>query len=276
LPADDPEGPWPQGQWLERHLQTHGQKDDEDSPWSFEREFYIRIPEGYDHNRPYPIVFQGPGCGGTHPVEGTYDFDGSRDQFVMVALRPQYGIHYETCFDDKEGEDSIDWPFFESLVDYMKARTCLDENRMFAAGNSSGAWLANELGCKYAGNTEGYNIRAVGPNTGGLPPVGQEAPICSGQPLAGIWIGDLRDPSNPWEGNVLAIERALRVNGCSNPDYHAAATELFEVPDQPDICRRVLGCPPDYPVVYCTFDNGTHEFHRDFGDVAFPRFFLSL
>lgn len=241
-------------------------------PWSVTRDYYVWLPVGYDSNRAYPLVFQGPGCGGS----GTdvYTLGGSQGpgvggNVIRVGLTPPpasvgHGTNpNQGCFDDKEGDDSVDFVFYERLRDTLKNQLCYDENRVFAVGNSSGSWLANELGCKYAGDTRGYALRGIVANTGGLPTETAFRPTCSNAPLSGMWIQELGDPVNLFSGNVVAIDRAMTVNGCSNTRYESA--ELVNYPiggGNPDsTCKRIQGCPEPYPLVVCALAGNAHAPH---------------
>src|SRR5258708_2622741 len=33
-------------------------------PWTYTRDYYVTLPAGYMNTKAYPLVFQGPGCGG--------------------------------------------------------------------------------------------------------------------------------------------------------------------------------------------------------------------
>jgi poly(3-hydroxybutyrate) depolymerase len=164
-------------------------------PWTVTREYAVSLPAGYDPNHPYPLVLQGPGCGGSATDVYTLENGagpGVGDLVIRVGLTPPpasvgHGTNpNQGCFDDKESDDSVDFAFYEQLLDALKKDLCYDENRVFAVGNSSGSWLANELGCKYAGDTHGHALRGIIANTGGLPSEPAFRPSCSSSPMAGM------------------------------------------------------------------------------------------
>jgi poly(3-hydroxybutyrate) depolymerase len=121
----------------------------------------------------YELVFEAPGCSGNGAVVQSLSPTndnmgvGANRTVIRVGLTPPplsvgHGTNPgEGCFDDKEGDDSVDFVFYESLLDKLETELCYDENRVFAAGTSSGAWLANELACKCAGDTHGHALRGV-------------------------------------------------------------------------------------------------------------------
>jgi predicted esterase len=295
------------GELVKYTLQTSGTKDpncadklQDNQPvcgeWSVPRDYYVWLPPDYDKTNAYPLVLEGPGCGG----DGTNVYSlsplnavtgpsvGVNGTVIRVGLTPPpasigHGTNPgEGCFDDKEGEDSVDLVFYETLIDKLKNELCYDENRVFASGSSSGAWLANELGCKYAGNTEGYAIRGVLANGGGLPTQPQYLPTCSKLPQAGLWLWETGDPSGPFISNKFAVARAMSVNGCAGTDYDAAKAsgmlENFPIGNgKPDAtCQRILGCMPQHPLVVCELPGSSHVSHDDVVNSAFATFLLTL
>jgi hypothetical protein len=243
------------------------------STWRTEpvpRDHYIYLPEGYDPNVPYNLVLLAPGCGGN----GTniYDYDanaGGTAIRVGVSPGPSYMGHgtnpNQGCFDDKEGDDSIDWVQYEMMYDQLNQQLCFDRNRVFAGGNSSGAWWANELGCKYAGDAT-RPVRAVIPNAGGFPTEPPYKPTCTQAPLAGMWIREVGDQIAGFDGNKAAIARAMPLNDCmfaTHPDN--ALFEDFPIGGgQPDsTCKLIANCDPLYPLVTCPLPGNGHGSHDE-------------
>lgn len=236
--------------------------DSKTGPWAYTREYYVWLPADYDATRVYPLVIQAAGCGsdGTDVYALSPANDGAgtgvNGSVIRVALAPppnEIGhviAPDQGCFDDREGDDSVEWPFYEGVLDALRTRLCFDEQRVFATGNSSGAWLANELACKYAGDTKGHAIRGIASNGGGLPTQAQYAPTCTGKPFAALWI-DTGNPVNSYPSSS-AIQLALKANGCEASSLDVAKSESFPVSGQPDAnCLKVLGCPTEYPLVVC-------------------------
>jgi hypothetical protein len=246
-------------------IATSGQKassrcaDGKCGPWSYAREYFVTLPASYDGTKPLPLVFVGPGCGGVGTQLGA--FAPSPGDVIRVGLTPPPNdIEHATnpgqgCFDDKEGDDSVDFVFYESLYDVLKAQLCFDKNRVFAAGTSTGGWLAIELGCKYGGDAE-RPIRAIVANNGGLPTTAAFAPTCSGKPHAGLFIFNADDSSNGSTaaiGGRAAINQAMLVDGCAQTNLALATLDDFPIGggNAPSTCKRVAGCSPLDPIVLC-------------------------
>ena len=250
-------------------------------PWSVPRDYYVNLPANYDMNKAYPLVLEGPGCGGNgtdiYPLNNGVD-----NTVIRVGLTPPpnsigHGTNEnQGCFDDKEGDDSVDWVFYETMYDKLNAEggVCFDRNRVFSAGNSSGSWFSNELGCKYAGDAK-RPVRAVLPNTGGLPMDPKWEPTCTNKPMAGMWAHEVGDTTNPFTGNKFAIARAMKVNGCTGAmDYDTATLENFPIgggkPD--DTCKKIANCPALYPLVVCALPGTAHGSHDDVVNPGFSTY----
>lgn len=248
------------------------------------REFTVYLPQGYDMNKAYPLVFQGPGCGGdstqVYPLNGN-----AGNTIIRVGLKPPpnsvgHGTNEnQGCFDDKEGDDSLDWTFYETLYDQvLNPGLCFDRNRVFSAGNSSGSWFSNELGCKYAGDAK-HPVRGVMPNTGGLPTETQYVPKCTTAPMAGMWIHETGDTTNPFSGNKVAIKRAMGLNKCVGATDYDDAVNKNMLENFPigggvgdDVCKKITGCDPLYPLVVCPLPGNGHGSHDTQANNGFSTF----
>lgn len=283
------------GVFVKHTLQTSGTKapncaDAQCGAWSYLRDYYVWLPKLYEKARAYPLVLEGPGCTGTglsvYSLSSTNTEVGAglNGSVIRVGLTPPPNeIGHATspnqgCFDDREGDDSVDVVFYETLIDKLKDELCYDENRVFVAGYSSGAWLANELGCKYAGNTGGYAIRGVLSARGYLPTEAAFRPTCSDKPMAGTWVVDLGEPVAPVNQWHVAINRAMTVNGCSESDYELAQHAAYPIGGgRPDsTCQKVVGCPTDYPLVVCPLPGVTKTNLDEIANPAFATFLQSL
>ncbi|HEY1533430.1 MAG TPA: hypothetical protein VGF76_05415, partial [Polyangiaceae bacterium] len=275
-------------------VQTMGSKpadaaDSKKGPWSYEREYTVTLPVGYDPNQPYPLVFEGPGCGGAStsviPLsDPNFDTPNVGNTVIRVGLKPPPNdIGHATnrnqgCFDDYDSNYSVDWLFYETLYDKLAAQLCFDKNRVFASGDGSGALFANELACKYAGDAS-RPIRAVLSNSGGLPPDPGAVPTCSMQPMAGMWVHKTNDMERPFTMAKDAIARAMHVNGCTvGTSYDDASFENFPIGGgKPDsTCKKIVGCPELYPLVVCAFVGSAQSADDDVTNPGFSKFIRLL
>ena len=248
-------------------------------PWTDTREYYVRLPIGYDKNKPYPVVFEGPGCGGHG--NNLYTIPTFDSTVIRIGLTPSaYWQKYHAtnpsqgCFDDKDGDKSVDWVFYEDLYDLLASTACFDRNRVFFGGNSSGAWLANEAGCKYAGAAK-YAVRGVMPNNGSLPTEPMYAPTCTDQAMAALWVRTNPDATDQFDTSVFAINRALKVAGCipAGVTFSNAMFEGFPISAaDATSCKRFTGCPDAAPLVVCTLAANPQTANQSTVVVAWPAF----
>lgn len=226
------------------------------------RDYWVYLPANYDPTKQYPLVIQGPGCSGTGG--GIYSLPGAKDNAIRIGISPpDRSVGHATnpgqgCFDDKEGDDSLDFVFYETLYDELNDALCFDRNRVFAVGDSSGASLANELGCKYAGDMHGRPIRGVVSKSGLLPTEAEYAPTCTTQPMAGLWLYNADDFGTPAPQPNDAVGRAMKVNGCMGAvDMNDAIAKGLVVSfpigggNADNVCKLIQGCSELYPLVVC-------------------------
>ena len=159
------------------------------------------------------------------------------------------------------------------MYDTLTSTLCVDRNRVFASGNSSGGTLANELGCKYAGDAL-RPIRGIMPNTGGLTTDPKFTPTCTTKPIAGMWMGETGDSTQPWSGSIVAINRAIMVNGCSGGSWGTTPTANYAVGGgvADTLCQRITGCPALYPLVVCAIPGNQHASHDTIANPGFSTF----
>jgi poly(3-hydroxybutyrate) depolymerase len=218
------------------------------------RNYYLRLPTGYNPAQAYPTVFLGPGCGGDGksvlPIQ-----DASKGNAILVGLSP-----VGQCF-KTNGATSPDNPFFDAVLKEVEASTCVDTGKIFVAGFSSGSWLANQLGCVRANV-----LRGQGNCTGGLP--GGLA-TCAG-PIAAILAHDTTDTANVIAGGIAARDRILKINGCVGTD-----TVAYDA-GTPSPCVQYTGCPAAYPVVWCPTTGKGHSDQIPISTTGFWKFWASL
>jgi poly(3-hydroxybutyrate) depolymerase len=269
---------------LEGAIQTMGRKpaccaDGVCGAWSYARDYVVWLPKGYDNTKAYPLVFQGPGCGGA--ALNVLPLGDAGAQVIRVGLTPppndiqRVNLPGQGCFDDDDGDSSVDWVFYEDLYDRLAAHLCFDRNRVFASGNQGGGSFADALGCKYAGDAA-RPIRGVLVDNGGLPAEPLYAPTCTTSPMPGIWIFKTTSAAVV-AASKRAISRAMVVNGCTTATtYDDATFEAFPIANNPaQVCQRIMGCPPPYPLVVCTLARGAQSGDEDVTSPAFSAF-LSL
>jgi poly(3-hydroxybutyrate) depolymerase len=199
-----------------------------------EREYFVRLPEGYDPMKPYRLMFTFPGC--TGKGDGAVPlFNAPGADAIFVGPSPD-----GDCF--VYGLDSKDVAFFDEMLKVVEANYCVDQNRIFTSGHSSGSWLSNVLGCQRSNI-----LRAQGNISGALP--GLDLSKCLTQSIAGMLIHDQDDPDNDVSGGIKARDRLRELNGCG--------TETKPIAPEP--CVEYQGCNSGYPVIWCQTQGEGHS-----------------
>ena len=225
------------------------------------RRYFTKLPQNYDPNKPYPIVFYGPGCGGTGS-EGT-PIDGSiQNRAIFVFL-----LYTNACFRTGD-ENSPEIPYFGKALQEVQDNFCTDSGRVFVSGYSSGAWLSNLLACAH-----GDKIRAIGTAAGGIV---QSHPPCKGK-VAAIMHAGTGDNDNPIvniddqtgidEGSGAARDLHRTNNGCGK--------ETLPWDPMFPSCQVYQGCASGYPIVWCQ-ENVRHSNGEEVSAQGFMKFWMSL
>jgi poly(3-hydroxybutyrate) depolymerase len=234
----------------------------------FEGRYYISLPAGYDPSTRYPLGFAFHGDGRNHfdcRDPDCYEFQGVIGPHAvlvyMQSLRepPDAG---ETGWGDAR-DDNV--AFFEATLDALTAELCIDEQRVFVAGTSSGAIFANVLGCRL-----GDRLLAVAPIAGSTP----ETEQCTGTPAA-LVVHGVDDPHVTFESGQAARDFYAARNGCSPSTEPPIATVHDEIrakrDAQPTVeataCVEYTDCS-SAPVRWCEhsyggYDDSTHGWPFD-------------
>jgi poly(3-hydroxybutyrate) depolymerase len=238
----------------------------------FEGRYHVSIPADYDPSIRYPLGFAFHGDGRNHfdcRDPDCYGFQGVIGQqavlVYMQSLRdPPDAV--EGGWGDAR-DDNV--AFFEAVLDATTAELCIDDQRVFVAGTSSGAIFANVLGCRL-----GDRLLAVAPVAGSTP----ETDDCAGTPAA-LVIHGVDDPHVTFEKGQAARDFYAARNGCSLSTEPPIATIHDDIRAKRDADPTVeaTACV-DYtdcgaaPVRWCEhsyggYDDSTHGWPPDAGQL---------
>lgn len=209
------------------------------------RSFILRIPEGYNNNNPYRLIFGFHWRGGTaNDVDSggssgfTWSYYGLRQlaNNTAIFVAPQ-GLN--NGWANSGGEDLT---FVDDLIRLIEADLCVDTTQRFAGGFSYGGGMSYALACARA-----TVFRAVAVYSGA------QLSGCGGgtQPIAYLGLHGLRDDVlNISLGRSLR-DTFVRNNGCTaqNPPEPAQGSLNH-------IVTAYSGCRSGYPVVWAAFDGG--------------------
>lgn len=216
------------------------------------REWFVWLPAGYDPDTPYPVVYQFHGCSGS--VNKENNNPPVQDQSGNAAIHIR-GRAVDNCWDNSPNGSDV--AFFDALVATVEATWCADEDRRFATGYSSGAFMTHRLACD-----RGDVLRGVASIAGGL-----GGNNCNGK-VAALMIHDLNDSMVGIDTSEAARTRHLENNGC---DENAATTPTAHAP-----CEAYAGCDAGYPVVWCQTSGQDHSRQDGLAAPAFWDFLAAL
>jgi hypothetical protein len=242
------------------------------------RTFWVRVPADYNPNKKYRTVYVGQGCGPYDQANTSTYFlfkknSGGDEEAIYVALDIPRDMVNMDCYDNRDGPASQEWEAFQLFHTVVDENYCVDNDRVYVAGYSTGGWLSNMYGCYFSGDglhpgsdpstqrvfAPEYHIRGQLVTTGGEP---DNNPPCNG-PVAALWIHDVNDNGNPISGNISALERVLKINNCVYPSASSPTAPWHpEVPGIGTVCQQYTSCPKEFPVVFCKtagFGHGSQD-----------------
>ena len=229
------------------------------------RVYELRLPQNYDMNRAYPIVFESHGCDGSIPF---HIEDVTKADAIVVALRAgdnQDNNYMGGCFATGPNDAQLtEVPYFDAVVATVETSLCVDKSKLFMEGYSSGSWLTNLLGCVRA-----KTLRGQGNATGGLPKV---PAVCEG-PVAAMLVHDDTDTMNTIAEGMKARDRIKAINGCSD----TTMPYQWDVkPDTMSTCVAYQGCQPGFPLIWCPTHNKGHSDQKPITTTGLWKFWMSL
>lgn len=229
-------------QWVPKTVEVNGAS----------REFFVRLPAGYDTRRAYPVVYQFHGCSNQPAKENNNPPVHEQSGPDAIVVR---GRAVDNCWDISANGSDV--AFFDALVDAVESSFCADPDRRFAAGYSSGAFMSHRLACD-----RGEALRGVASIAGGL-----AGNACEGQ-VAALLIHDQGDETVDISQSENARDRHLANNGC---DDDAPTTPWGPAP-----CVAYAGCDPGHPVIWCETTGQNHSRQDGLSAPAFWQLFSTL
>jgi polyhydroxybutyrate depolymerase len=217
------------------------------------REYILAVPNNYDQNRPYRLIFGWHPWGGSAQQIANGGYFGLSSvingQAILVAPEGQDFQNNGLGWGNVNGEDIA---FFHAMVDRFSAQLCIDQNRIFSTGFSFGAMFSFTLAC-----TEMSMMRAIAPMAGNATTSGRcENSTRSVATMAFIGVDDTLLP-----GHRQAVQIFVERNGCSaqtmavQPSWCDGLGSSY----QPCTCVEYQGCKTGYPVISCEYKAG-HRF----------------
>lgn len=215
------------------------------------RTYWLDLPASYDGSQPLPLVFAFHGA----TTSGEFFRNPFYGNLLSTMQDEAILVHPDALGDPTSWNDARDIPFFDALLSELAASLCVDSERVFATGHSSGGFFTNALGCQ-----RGDVLRGIAPVSAGGPFGGA---ACVGD--VAVWIAHAEnDDVVDFENGVGSRDRWLAANGCSGDSVAAA----------PEPCVEYTGCGGGLPVRWCVYQDG-HNW-PEFGPDGIWGFFQAL
>jgi polyhydroxybutyrate depolymerase len=200
------------------------------------RTYALSVPTAYTGSTPLALVLVWHGANLTGSLARTLFNLESKSSGAAIFVYPD-GLA-AGGWDVASG--SADFQLFKALVSSISSSYCIDPNRIFSTGHSTGAVMTNNLGCYY-----GDMLRAIAPASGTPPGTGGGI-VCTGKVAALIAHGE-NDPLIPLSQGEATRDFWIAQNGC---------TSRTATWDPEPACVAYQGCQSDLPVVWCVHDGG--------------------
>ncbi|MBX7082131.1 MAG: hypothetical protein K1X88_23185 [Nannocystaceae bacterium] len=218
-----------------------------------DREYILQLPDDYDPDYPYPLIFGFHGLGENMDTARWRFQAGEQWGGQAIGIYPQ-GRYFANlgATNWEYGEDDSDVKLWDALATAASEQLCIDRDRIFVQGFSSGGFFVHALMC-YRGDY----IRAAAPSGGGM-----VVTDCGG--AVPMWSAHAtNDDTVPYHYGTDMRDFWLDKAGCSN---------MTSPIDPSDKCVEYQGCG-DNPVVWCDFDQG-HWYMEDWKTPATTAFFM--
>lgn len=220
-------------------------------------QYLLTFPPGYTPDVPAPLVFAFHGYTRTHLQ--MHDVDASRlpeevgSRAIMAYVKSQ-GDSW-----DRPGELEPSLELYDALYAHLLATHCVDVQRVFALGISSGGFFTTEVVCRHPERLAGAAVVS-----GAL-----EATRCDAR-MPILFVHGPADTEVPISRGWHVRDQFLAENGCGP---RTAATGI-------ERCVQYADCHPGFPLWWCqhdepTYGNTNHGW-PSFASRAIATFFDSL
>ncbi len=209
------------------------------------RSYIIRIPDNYDRNHPYKLIFGFHWNGGT-----ANDVDSGGTSGYLWSY---YGVralsNNQAIFVAPQGNgngwanpNGQDLTFVDNMIATFEAGLCIDTTQLYSMGFSYGGGMTYAIACARA-----TVFRAV------VVYSGMNLRGCNGgtQPIAYLGIHGLRDGTVPISAGRSLRDQFVRNNGCTPQTPREPAQGSLT-----HIVTTYSGCSAGHPVVWAAFDGG--------------------
>jgi hypothetical protein len=215
------------------------------------RGFAMRLPDNYDMNHPYSLIFGFHWNGGTADQVDNGGSNGywwaywglqreSKNGAIFVA--PQ-GLN--NAWANSNGQDLT---FTDDMVNLIEQNYCVDTTHITASGFSYGGGMSYAIACARAKVFHAVVLYEAGVLSG-----------CQGgnDPIAYMQIHGLTDTTLSVSGAAPMRDKFVKNNGCTpNANPPAPAQPSPYLNPGGHICTNYAGCSSGHPLRWCVHQSG--------------------
>ena len=207
-----------------------------------DRNYNLALPDNYDPDKPYRLVFGMHFLGGSADVvrnDGWYGLKPKDPDQTTIWVAPQ-GYTDGNPWRRNDDKDHI---YFDELLELLKNELCIDTSRVFSVGWSFGAMFTNSLAQTHQDVLRGVAVFSTAD-------FNIYFPENTGEPLAYMGVHGIYDDLCPFDSGQRSKERFVTNNGCTGPN---PAPENTGGPTH--VTTDFEGCG-NYPVRWASFAGG--------------------
>jgi polyhydroxybutyrate depolymerase len=237
-----------------------------------QRSYVLIVPTAYSAAKSYPLVLSLHGQPGSATGHHQYvPFENASGDDAIVAypdgLDGEWDLYPLTA-------NNPDMKFIRDMVDDLATKYSIDKSRVFGTGYSNGAFMVNQMACRYAGFFKGITAHAGGapdePNVASPARYGSNGCLqCPGGPTPAIIFHGDPDNTVSTAGGLYSARCWATNNGCQDQDPPTTAVA-------PSPCAKFDGCPAGKEVRWCAIPGIGHVQWSPQGDQVSWAFFKGL
>lgn len=201
--------------------------------------YYVKLPQGYDPNTPYPVVIMFNPTG--NPIswaETAAGFESAAAEWIRV---------YPHMANQNAGWGVNDLSFFAPFHERITSSYCVDTSRVFAAGESSGGDFVGILGCEHADKLRGVAPCATKAVAGY--PLDAGSRTCTGQ-VTSVVIHGKNDSVVGTTNGPLLRDFYKSLNHCD-----ATTLPVDGYTDALSNCVKYEGCDEGFDTYWCSHED---------------------
>lgn len=213
-------------------------------------DYYVKLPNNYDPNTPYKLtfVFHHSSSDTNGIIRWGENSSGLEQQGALGSSIMVYPRARQTSGSGWRGWDE---PMFEPLYNKVTSELCVDKNRVFALGYSSGGDYTSLIGCEH-----GDKLTAIVPvatkDVAGYP-LSAERRQCKDQ-VAAIVVHGTMDSAVGAQWGPATTDFYRSLNNCSSESDPIAGYT-----DNLSNCVKYRGCDAGGEVSFCYHSNPAYS-----------------